>query len=66
MAAIILKFDIESGGREIPAANLFDGRMGIKAFKGLRSCAGGGVEGEYRPAKPKLQPEAFPARRSSP
>jgi hypothetical protein len=26
---------------EIPAANLFDGRMGMKAFKELHSCAGG-------------------------
>jgi hypothetical protein len=41
MAARILKFVLESVGREVPAASLFDGRMGMKAFKEPHSCAGG-------------------------
>ncbi|MDR1539735.1 MAG: hypothetical protein LBU32_17395 [Clostridiales bacterium] len=65
MAARILKFDLESGGREIPSASLFDGRMGIKAFKEPHSCAGG-VEGGHRPVKSKLQLESFSCKAEFP
>ncbi|MDR1539733.1 MAG: hypothetical protein LBU32_17385 [Clostridiales bacterium] len=65
MAARILKFGLESGGREIPAASLFDGRMGMKAFKEPHSCAGGLRAGSGRPSRSSSW-RAFPARLSSP
>ncbi|MDR1540167.1 MAG: hypothetical protein LBU32_19635, partial [Clostridiales bacterium] len=58
MAAKILKFDLDSGEREIPAASLFDERMRMKAFKDLYFMRWG-VEGEQRPVKSKLQLESF-------
>ncbi|MDR1539484.1 MAG: hypothetical protein LBU32_16085 [Clostridiales bacterium] len=46
MAARILKFGLESGGREIAAVNLFSGRMGEKALKGLHSMRWGASAGQ--------------------
>jgi hypothetical protein len=65
VAARILKFDLESGGQEIPAASLFDGRMGIKAFKEPHSCAGGLRANAGRSSRSSSW-RAFPARLSSP
>jgi hypothetical protein len=65
MAARILKFDLESGEQEILITNLFDERMGIKAFKELYFMRWG-VEGEYRLIKSKLQLESFSCKTELP